>query len=220
MHACVRACVHARTHARCLCVCKRLRLCRYADVLSNLYMGYACLWYYEKHKHVKGLDKVVELAMADHCHRIQEALMGISSNFPVPLLGPIMRACTFPRGREYHKPSDKLRRQVSQLITTPTEVRALLVQNVFVSKDQGDRVNQISRAISLACEADGYLAACRKAKRQPTAGEQAVIDQAEELRESIIQVDAFETLGATNHKGEWMKATWSVDDARSQSASE
>ena len=194
---------------------------RYADVLSNLYMGYACLWYYQKHKDVKGLDKVLDLAMNDHCHKIQEALIGLSSNFPVPLMGPVMRAFTFPRGREYHKSSDKLRRQVSQLITTPTEVRALLTQNVFVSKDQNDRVNQISRAISLACEADGYLSACRKAKRQPTAEEQAVIDQAEELREKIIQVDAFETLGATNHKGEWMKATWSVEHTAggSQSAS-
>merc|ERR1712216_404700 len=92
---------------------------RYADVLSNLYMGYACLWYYQKHKDVKGLDKVLDLAMNDHCHKIQEALIGLSSNFPVPLMGPVMRAFTFPRGREYHKSSDKLRRQVSQLITTP-----------------------------------------------------------------------------------------------------
>jgi hypothetical protein len=37
-----------------------------------------------------------------------------------------------------------------------------LTQNVFVSKNENDRVNQISRAVSLAVEADGYLAACRK----------------------------------------------------------
>ena len=135
---------------------------RYADILSNLYMGYACLWHYQKNKHVKGLDKVLDLAMNDHCHKIQEAILGLSSNFPVPLMGPVMRAFTFPRGREYQAPSDKLRRQVSQLITKPTEVRALLTQNVFVSKNENDRVNQISRAVSLAVEADGYLAACRK----------------------------------------------------------
>jgi len=193
---------------------------RYADVLSNLYMGYACLWYYQKNKHVQGLDKVLDLAMADHCHKIQEALMGISTNFPVPLMGPVMRAFTFPRGREYSKGNDKLRRQVSQLITKPTEVRALLTQNVFVSKDQNDRVNQISRAVSLAVEADGYLAACRKAKRQPTAEEAKVIAEAEELREKIIQVDAFDTLQNNDHKAEWMKATWSVgrSDGASQSA--
>ncbi len=66
--------------------------------------------------------------------------------------------------------------------------QALLTQNVFVSKKQDDRVNQISRAVSLAVQADQYLAACRRAKRQPTAEEQKVIDAAEELREQIIQV--------------------------------
>ena len=161
---------------------------RYADILSNLYMGYSCLWYYEKNKHVQGLDKVLDMAMADHCFKIQEAIFGISSNFPIPLMGPVMRAFTFPRGREYTEASDKMRRAVSQSITNPSEVRALLSQNVFVSKDEKDRVNQISRAVSLACEADGYLAACRRAKRQPTAEEQKVIDEAEVLRELIIQV--------------------------------
>jgi len=195
---------------------------RYADVLSNLYMAHSCLWYYQKHKHVAGLDKVLDMAMADHCYKIQEAIMGLSSNFPVPLLGPVMRAVTFPRGREYKQPSDKMKRTVSQLITTPTEVRALLSQNVFVSKQESDRVNQISRAVSLACEADGYLSACRRAKRAPTPEEQKVIDEAEALREEIIQVDAFETLAGNNHKAEWMRATWTADpisETAQQSAS-
>jgi hypothetical protein len=54
------------------------------------------------------------------------------------------------------------------------QVRALLTQNVFVSKDEKDRVNQISRAVSLACEADACLTACRRAKRSPTPEEQKV----------------------------------------------
>ena len=54
------------------------------------------------------------------------------------------------------------------------QVRALLTQNVFVSKDEKDRVNQISRAVSLACEADACLTACRRAKRSPTPAEQKV----------------------------------------------
>jgi hypothetical protein len=46
---------------------------------------------------------------------------------------------------------------------------------VFVSKDEKDRVNQISRAVSLACEADACLTACRRAKRSPTPAEQKVL---------------------------------------------
>mmetsp|Transcript_55721 Transcript_55721/g.132983 ORF Transcript_55721/g.132983 Transcript_55721/m.132983 type:complete len:766 (+) Transcript_55721:102-2399(+) len=184
---------------------------RYADILSNLYMGYACLWFYERNKHVKGLDKVLDAAMADVCKNTQEAFFGLFANFPIPLMGPVMRVCTFPRGREYHNTTDKLRRQVSNLVTTPTEVRALLTEGCFVSKDPQDRINQIVRAMPLACQADEYLAACRKEKRQPTDAEQAVINQAEELRELIIQVDVFDTLAGKNHRGEDMKATWSVE---------
>ena len=48
-----------------------------------------------------------------------------------------------------------------------------------------------------------------------------VIDEAEALRELIIQVDAFDTLSGQDHKGEWMKATWSVGpiDASAQQSS-
>jgi len=187
---------------------------RYADVISNLYMGYACMWYYQRNKHVKDLDKVLDLAMAEVCYNIQEALMGLYSNFPIPLLGPVMQAFTFPRGREYHAGTDKMRAKVAQLITTPTEVRAVLTENVFVSKDPKDRVNQISRAVAMCTEADGIMSACRKEKRQPTEAEQAKIDAAEELREEIIQVDAFETLLAP-HNTEAMKPTWSVEAAAS-----
>lgn len=32
---------------------------RYADMLTNIYMAYACLWYYEKNKNVKNIDKLL-----------------------------------------------------------------------------------------------------------------------------------------------------------------
>ena len=191
---------------------------RYADILSNLYMGYACLWFYEQNKHVKGIDKVLELAMADICKATQEAFFGLFSNFPIPLMGPVMRVFTFPRGREYHDASDKLRRQVSNLITTPTEVRALLTDNVFVSKNPNDRINQIVRALPLAHQADLFLAACRKEKRQPTAAEKEVIDQAEALREQIIQVDVFPMLAGKDHRAEHMKPTWKVEPVQGSKA--
>uniref|UniRef100_A0A7S0ESF2 Acyl-coenzyme A dehydrogenase n=1 Tax=Hanusia phi TaxID=3032 RepID=A0A7S0ESF2_9CRYP len=182
---------------------------RYADILSNLYIGYACLWYYQNHKNVKGLSKVLDIAMADCCYKIQEAFFGIFSNFPIPGLGPMMRVLTFPRGREYFQAKDSLRRDVSNLITTPTEVRALLTDNVFVSKKESDRVNQIARAVTLAFEADNVLSACRKEKREPRDEEQKLISAAEELRDKIIQVDTFEAIGK-EHRGGFMTPTWTV----------
>ena len=61
---------------------------------------------------------------------------------------------------------------------------------------------------------------CVQAKRLPTAEEKKVIDDAEALREQIIQVDAFDTLNGGNHKGEWMKATWTVGKIEQVAASQ
>ena len=52
--------------------------------------------------------------------------------------------------------------------------------------------------------ADTLLAACRKEKRQPSAAEKALIDEAEAMRETIIQVDSFQRLGRELHLSqEW-----------------
>lgn len=183
---------------------------RYSDVLSNLYLGYACLWFHAQNRGVKGIDSVLDLAMSRILVDAQDGLFGIYRNFPVPLLGPLMQLVTFPRGREYHPASDKLRGKVSDLMTTPTEVRAFLTENVFVSKNPNDRVNQIARAVSLAVEADRVMAACRKERREPTKEEAAKIDAAEALREQIIQVDSFPMLADKPHNDQWMKPTWTI----------
>jgi hypothetical protein len=181
---------------------------RFADVVSNLYLGYACLWFAENNKNVQGIDKVLDYAMTKIEHDIQEAFFGIFKNFPIPLIGPVMRLATFPRGREYSPPSDKQRAAVSDMITTPTAMREMLTQDVFISKNPKDRVNMISRAIGMCYEADKILATCRKEKRTPMPDEQARIDAAEAMREEIIQVDSFPTLGGKEHNTEWMKPTW------------
>ena len=36
---------------------------RFADSLGTLYLGYACLWYYNNNRNVEGIDQVLELAM-------------------------------------------------------------------------------------------------------------------------------------------------------------
>jgi acyl-CoA dehydrogenase len=182
---------------------------RFADILSNLYLGWACLFFYSKNKNVKGIDKVLDMAMTRIRHDAQEAFFGVFSNFPIPLIGPAMRVLSFPRGREYFPPTDKQRAAVSDLITMPTEVRTLLTQDVFVSKNPKDRVAMIARAMPICYEADKIMSACRKEKRSPTAAEQAKIDEAEALREEIIQVDSFPIIGK-EHNTEWMKPSWGV----------
>eukprot|EP01097_Dermamoeba_algensis_P004695 TRINITY_DN3030_c0_g1_i1.p1 TRINITY_DN3030_c0_g1~~TRINITY_DN3030_c0_g1_i1.p1 ORF type:complete len:744 (-),score=221.45 TRINITY_DN3030_c0_g1_i1:134-2365(-) len=173
---------------------------RFADILSNLYLGYACLWFYEKHK-TAGLDKVLDLSMTNILYDIQKAFDGIFTNFPIPGVGVVMRAVTFPTGQPYEEPTDRQRKLASDLITKPGAVRDLLTQDIFHSKDPHDRHNLLLRALPKAVEADAILSKLKKEKRSATKAEQQVIDEAEALREEVIQVDAFPSLGVEKQAG-------------------
>ncbi|CAM9690854.1 unnamed protein product, partial [Choristocarpus tenellus] len=167
---------------------------RYADVLSNLVLGYATLWY-TSHLNVKGLDKVTDYAMQNILSDIEKAFYGIFANFPTRPLAWAMQGVAFPTGRCYDPPSDALAREVAQLVSTNSEVRNLFSENTFLSKDPMARMTLINNTLPKAIAADDILRALRREKREATEEEQAIIDEAEAAREVIIQVDSFPGLG-------------------------
>lgn len=168
---------------------------RYADVLSNLYLGYAALWHYKKYP-AADAEPVLDYALQQILHETEIAFHDIFVNFPVAGLGPLMRLMTFPTGRCYSKPNDALVKKASDAITTDTVYRTQLTENVFVSSDvEKDRVALIMATLPKVIKADVMLAKIRKEKRSPTNDEKALIDEAEAARERIIQVDSFARLG-------------------------
>jgi len=170
---------------------------RFADVLSNLFLGYATLWHYSKYP-VAGADKVVEYAMENILFETEEAFFSIFDNFPVPVLGTVMRNITFPTGRCYSRPNDDLIRAVSNAITTETAVRKQFEQDLFISSTPGDRVGLIIASLPKVIAADKIRSECRKQKRVPTAEEEKVLKVADVATEEIIQVDSFARLGVEN----------------------
>ncbi|KAF1773104.1 Acyl-CoA dehydrogenase, C-termina, bacterial type [Phytophthora cactorum] len=169
---------------------------RFADVFSSLYLGYSTMWFYKNNRHIDGIDVIFDYAMTQLCHEAQQGIVGISKNFPVPGVGPLMRGLSFPFGLPYDAPTDKQMRQVSELISTDSAVRNLLSDNVFVSNDPEDRVALLNATLPKAVKADRTLTALRKQKRSATIDEQKFIDEVEAAREIIIQVDNFDGLGA------------------------
>lgn len=106
---------------------------RFADAFATLYLGYACLWYHQRNINVEGIDLVLESAMESLLQQNQQALLGISENFPIPGIGSIMTAFAFPYGGgRYTGPTDNMRKNVSHAITTPTGIRTLLSEGIFV----------------------------------------------------------------------------------------
>jgi len=176
---------------------------RFADVLSNLYLGYAVLWHYKKFP-VEGADKLVDYAMQNILCDAEEAFFAIYANFPVPVVGTLMRGLSFPTGRLYSRPNDELTRAVSNSITTDSAVRTQMSKGLYLPTDMTERVALINATIGKAVAADKIMAKLRKEKRAATGAEQAIIDEAEAAREIIIQVDSFARLGKeVNEASEW-----------------
>lgn len=175
---------------------------RFADAFGTLYLGYACLWYYEQNKAVEGIEHMLELSMETILHQNQTALHGISSNFPIPGIGPIMKAVCFPTGSNPYKGADdKMRKAASTLISTPSGVRSLLSEGVFISNDPADRVRLMNDILPLAVKADAAVAAAKKAKRPLTTEEQELVAKVTAAADKIVQVDAFDKLGAEKTAG-------------------
>jgi acyl-CoA dehydrogenase len=122
---------------------------RYADILADIYMSYACLWFYKKNKNVKDIDKLLEYSINDYSKNIEINMNKIFDNFPIYFMGKIMKYTTYPFGNYYNYNSDKMNTEISNIITKPNELRNLLTYNLFISKDTDNRLNQISRGIEL-----------------------------------------------------------------------
>lgn len=166
---------------------------RYADMLTNIYMAYACLWYYEKNKNVKNIDKLLEASINEHFINIQNAINDISYNFPIPLCGNIIKYCTFPFGLDYHKHNDILTSDISDLITKSSEIRDLLTENIYISSNKNDRLNQIMRGIELENK-------CNMINKSIAISEKdnETINNYEKLKNEIIKVNSFKKI-RNNH---------------------
>jgi len=181
---------------------------RYADVLSNLYLGYATLWFHAQNKNVQGTEAVMDFAMANITSDIEDAFEGIIANFPIRPAGWFMQASCFPLGRTYHKPTDKQMKEVASLVSNPSGFRNLMIEGCYIPKDATERVALLESTFPKAVEADKILRALRKEKREPTAEEKKLIDEVEAAREEIIQVDSFERVGKEAH----MPKNWKQED--------
>ncbi len=175
---------------------------RFADAFGTLYLGYASLWYYSQNKKVEGIDAVFELSMERLLQENQNALKGISENFPIPGIGPIMKAICFPIGRPYNGPDDKLVQKCSQLISTPSGIREKLSEGIFISQDGTDSLRMLNDIFPESVKADKAVAAAKKAKRPLTTDEQALVDRVNKVVDKLIQVDVFDKLGAEKHESE------------------
>ncbi|MCW8927167.1 MAG: acyl-CoA dehydrogenase [Xanthomonadales bacterium] len=182
---------------------------RMADALIHLYMASATLKRFENDGRPSADLPLLEWSMEDSLQRIQAALLGVIRNFPVPVLGHVVRLIVFPLGLSSPGPTDKTVKAVARLLLSENESRDRLTDGVFIS-DRDDATGRVNRAFHLVLEAAPAEQAIRNAlgktvnfenyeglvKRATESGviteEQAqMVRLAQRATRSVIAVDDF-----------------------------
>lgn len=180
---------------------EELLMGRLADALGAIFLGYATLHHYSRQRGIEGLEAVTEHAMLRLEKEAQDALKEAADNFPGPLgtvASATMKLGCFPLGsltRPYKSPSDTLTKEVSRLVTNPSELRDMFITGVYMAPEgEVHQVSDLIRALPICVEADKIASTLRRDKREPTSDEADKIAKAEALRDVLIQVDAFSHL--------------------------
>jgi acyl-CoA dehydrogenase len=138
---------------------------RLADVLIHLYMGSAMLKRFEDDGRPASDLPLLQWGMEDSLYTIQQSLLGVIQNFPVPVLGRIVRLIVFPFGLPHTGPSDKTAKQVAQLLLSENASRDRLIDGVFIS-DGDDATGRVNTAFHLVLEAQAAERAIKNALKQ------------------------------------------------------
>lgn len=182
---------------------------RLADSLGAVFLGYATLAHYSRHADTlsaadKGLQIVAEHALLRLEKEAHDALMHAANNVPaMPLgfnhvVGSLIRTSLRPvgfLGTPDALPKDSLTKQVASLLTTLDSQYAtkFLLPGIYAS--DGIR-KTIFDALPICLEADKLAVKLKKDKhRQPTQGELELLNKAEQIRDTIVQVASSEKLG-------------------------
>jgi acyl-CoA dehydrogenase len=127
---------------------------RLGDVLSSMYLASMVL----KHHDNQGRDAadlpLVEWACRSLLYQAQEQLHLFLRNFPNRPAAAIMRLLIFPRGLTYFPPSDRLGRDIVELIMNPTAARERLTQHIYKTQQAHNPLGLLQEALILSTMAE------------------------------------------------------------------
>ncbi len=185
---------------------------RLADALAWMYLGSAAL----KRFHSEGEPArdlaLVRWAGALALYNIQEALRGVLDNLPNRFVANVLRGLVFPFGGRFRPPTDKLGGAVARGLLEDREARRSLTTDIYIPSADEVGLGRLEAALEKAVEAlavetklrdavragrldraPGYVLA----ERGLAAGiiseeEYRRLREADEARDEVIQVDAFD----------------------------
>ena len=183
---------------------------RMSDLLSELYLLSAALKYVEDSDNASEQAALLEWNCQRSFYRMQNSLLDIFRNLPLPL-NWLLRGLVFPLGARFVPPNDKLGREVAATILAPGELRDLLISGLYLPDDDNAPEVQLEAALQLAVATDPLEKKLRQeikngtldgraadilqqavAQGVLTETERELLQQARELRQRVIAVDAFQ----------------------------
>jgi acyl-CoA dehydrogenase len=138
---------------------------RLGDVLSQLYLGSCVVKRYQDESAPPTDVPFAQWALDDCVYRAQEAFFGLFENFPVRWAGRALRLITFPLGRSYAPPSDRLGHRVAGLMLEASPARERLTGGIFVRKHEDDPTGRLEVALELVAAAEAVEAKMRSAAK-------------------------------------------------------
>jgi acyl-CoA dehydrogenase len=138
---------------------------RLADALIHLYMGSAILKQFEDDGRPNEDLPLLKWAMDDSLFTVQQSLIGVLQNFPVPVLGGVIRFLTFPLGQTYRKAPDRTGKKVARLLMSENASRDRLIDGIYIS-DDNDASGKVNTAFHLVLDSANAEQAIRTALKE------------------------------------------------------
>jgi acyl-CoA dehydrogenase len=183
---------------------------RLGDVLSMLYLASAVLKRFEDEGRQEADLPLVHWSLQDALARAADALHGALANFPVPVVGALLRLAIFPLGRRFAPPSDALGHRVASLLIAPSATRDRLSAGIHLPRAESDPLSCLEAALEAAIKAEAVEAKIRAAQKSGAIGEESedpaqsafaaklisgeelsLLKRAAQLRDEVIRVDDF-----------------------------
>lgn len=127
---------------------------RLGDVLSAMYLASMVLKHHENQGRLAEDLPLVEWACRSLLYQAQEQLHLFLRNFPNRPLAAFMRLLIFPRGLTYFPPSDRLGRDIADLIMHPTAARERLSRDIYKTQESHNPLGLLQEALILSTMAE------------------------------------------------------------------
>ena len=127
---------------------------RLGDVLSAMYLASMVLKHHENQGREAADLPLVEWACRSLLYQAQEQLHLFLRNFPNRPLAAFMRLLIFPRGLTYFPPSDRLGRDIVDLIMNPTAARDRLTRYIYKTQQAHNPLGLLQEALILSTMAE------------------------------------------------------------------